>query len=366
MTSVPTVGVEEEFLLVDRDSGEPVACNRAVAERAERDGVELQLELTSCQVETTSRVASTTDELRSDLRRLRGVAAGAAESAGVRLLAAGLPPTVPHDFPVTDTPRYRRIGERFGMIAHEQGICGCHVHVEVPDRDAAIRVSNRLRPWLPILLALTANSAVYRSADTGHASWRSVLWARWPSAGPPPHFGSVAEYDASVTMMQDAGAMIDAGQVYWDVRPSADYPTVEVRVSDVPATVDETTVYAALVRALVMTVLEEERQGQPEIPLTPHALRAACWKAARDGLAGETVDLTGGHGSVPVARLLADMVERVWPALVAAGDGALVRTGVERVLAEGNGAMRQRAAWERRHDVSDVVAEAARATVAGI
>lgn len=364
--TVPTIGVEEEFLLVDPDSGEPVARNRAVAERAERDGVELQLELAGCQVETATRVTSTTGELRTELRRLRGVAADAAESAGARLLAVGLPPTVPHSFPVTDTPRYRRISERFGMIAHEQGICGCHVHVEVPNRDAAIHVSNRLRPWLPYLLALTANSAIYRSADTGHASWRSVLWSRWPSAGPPPHFESAAEYDATVAMMQDAGAMIDEGQVYWDVRPSADYPTVEVRVSDVPATVEETTVYAAIVRALVMTVLDEERQGQPCTPLTPHALRVAYWKAARDGLAGEVVDLTGGHAAVPVARALEDMVERVRPALVAAGDDELVGEALTRVLDDGNGATRQRAAWERRHDVADVLAESASATVAGV
>ena len=103
------------------------------------------------------------------------------------------------------------------MIAHEQGICGCHVHVAVPSREAAIRVSNRLRPWLPLLLALTANSAVYRNTDTGYASWRSVLWARWPSA-PPPHFDSADEYDGMVAMLQHAGAMLDDGMVYWDVR----------------------------------------------------------------------------------------------------------------------------------------------------
>ncbi len=96
------------------------------------------------------------------------------------------------------------------MIAHEQGICGCHVHVDVPDRDAAIRVSNRLRPWLPLLLALTANSAVYRNTDTGYASWRSILWQRWPSAGPPPHFESADEYDAVVRMLLDSRR--DAGR----------------------------------------------------------------------------------------------------------------------------------------------------------
>ena len=355
MSDHPTFGVEEELLLVERGSGAPVPRNREVAERAGRGGVELDLELTSCQVETTTSVQSSTDELRTELARLRRVTADAAEGIGARLLAVGLPPVVPHDVPITDTPRYHRIAERFGFIAHEQGISGCHVHVAVPDRATGIRVSNRLRPTLPILLALTANSAIYRSADTGHASWRGVLWARWPSAGPPPHFESEDDYDAMVAMMQDVGAMLDEGQVYWDVRPSADYPTVEVRVSDVPATVDETVVYAALVRALVMTALDDERDGRPGDRPSTHALRAACWVAAREGVTGERMP-----------RLLDELVERVRPALTATDDYELVRGGVDRVLADGNGAVRQRVAWQRRHDVSDVVEEAARATVAGL
>ena len=208
MPSHPTVGVEEEFLLVDPAIGDPVARNEAVARHAAARGVELQLELTTCQVETTTDVADTSEELRAELTRLRRIAAEAAEAGGARLLAVGLPPTVPHEFPITDKPRYRQIAERFGMIAHEQGICGCHVHVAVPDREAAVAVSNRLRPWLPLLLALTANSAVYRNTDTGYASWRSVLWQRWPSAGPPPHFESADEYDAVVRMLLDSGAML--------------------------------------------------------------------------------------------------------------------------------------------------------------
>ena len=360
------MGVEEEFLLADPVTGEPIALNRAVADLAKQRGVELQLELTSCQVETTSSVATSSAELTTELLRLRRVAAESAADAGARLLAVGLPPTVPHQFPVTDKPRYGKIAERFGMIAHEQGISGCHVHVAVPNREAAIQVSNRLRPWLPLLLALTANSAVYRSADTGHASWRSVLWGRWPSAGPPPHFESADEYDALVQIMLDAGAMLDDGMVYWDVRPSANFPTVEVRVADVPATVGETVLLAALVRALVMTALDDERRGQPGIALTPHALRAAYWKAARDGLAGSTVDLTGSHALVPVVDLLDGLLERVTPALRAVGDVDLVRRELDRVVAEGNGAMRQQAAWRRRHEVSDVVDEAARATLSGV
>ena len=132
MASHPTVGVEEEFLLVDPDTGEPVARNEAVADHADARGVELQLELTSCQVETTTDVLTPATNCATELTRLRRIAADAAEARRARLLAVGLPPTVPHEFPITDTPRYREIAERFGMIAHEQGICGCHVHVAVP------------------------------------------------------------------------------------------------------------------------------------------------------------------------------------------------------------------------------------------
>ena len=152
MASHPTFGVEEEFLLVDPTTGEPVAVNKAVARHAAERGVKLELELTSCQIETTSEVVAGSDDLRQELSRLRRIAAEAAEASGAQLLAVALPPTVPHEFPITDTPRYREIAEKFGMIAHEQGICGCHVHVAVPNRAVAIRVSNRLRPWLPLVV----------------------------------------------------------------------------------------------------------------------------------------------------------------------------------------------------------------------
>ena len=362
----PTYGVEEEFLLVDPDTGEPAPLNTAVAENAKRRGVDLELELTTCQVETTSEVASSSADLRAELIRLRGVASDAADEAGARLLAVALPPTLPQHFPVTDKPRYGRIAERFGMIAHEQGISGCHVHVAVPNRDVAVQVSNRLRPWLPLLLALTANSAVYRSADTGHASWRSVLWARWPSAGPPPHFDSADEYDAAVREMLASGAMLDDGMVYWDVRPSANFPTVEVRVADVPATVADTVLFATLVRALVMTVLAEGERGEPVPPLSAHVLKAAYWTAARYGLDGQLVDLPGDRALRPAAELLHALVERLELALTVLGDYDMVRAEVERVLTTGNGAMRQQRAWRRREDVSDVTAEVAAATVEGL
>jgi glutamate---cysteine ligase / carboxylate-amine ligase len=363
MSDLPTVGVEEEFLLVDPRNAQPVARNAAVAEEAERRGVTLQLELSSCQVETTSSVVSTSAQLGEELIRLRHTAAQAAEAAGVRLLALGLPPTTPHEFPVTDTERYRRIGAQFGMVAHEQGICGCHVHVQVPDRAAAIQVSNWLRPWLPSLLALSANSAVYRNADTGYASWRSVLWRRWPAAGPPPFFSSPEEYDRTVRMLVDTGVILDADMIYWDVRLPADFPTVEVRVADVPATVAETVLLATLIRAAVMTALAARGQGDEVARLPPAALRAAYWKAAHDGLSGRTIDLIGGRGAVPAREQLDTLVQRLRPALDALGEYDRVTDELDRIAAQGNGATRQLRAWGKRGEVMDVIEEAATATL---
>jgi carboxylate-amine ligase len=362
MANHPTFGVEEEFLLVDPATGEPVAVNKAVAKHAAERGVKLQLELTSCQIETTSEVVSSTGDLLDELTRLRRTAAEAAEASGAQLLAAALPPTRPHEFPITDSPRYRQIADKFGRIA-EEGICGAHVHVAVPSREVAVRVSNRLRPWLPLFLALTANSAVYRDADTGYASWRSIVWARWPSAGPPPHFDSVDEYDAMVRMLRRAEAVLDDGMVYWDVRPSAKFPTVEVRVADVPATVHETVLLATLIRASVMTALEDDRRGEPSPPLSPHALKAAYWKSARDGLDGEAIDLLDSHAPVPARELLQRMVDNVKPALEDVGDYQTVKCALARIDRDGNGAMRQRRAWQQRHDATDVIAELAAATL---
>lgn len=357
------MGVEEEFLLIDPQRGEPIARNRQVAASAAAHGVDLQLELTSCQVETTTAVMDSSGALRSELTRLRRIATEAAAASGAQLLAAALPPTVPHKFPVTPTARYRRIAHRFGMIAHEQGICGCHVHVAVPDRESAIHVSNWLRPWLHVLLALTANSAIYRNTDSGYASFRSVLWSRWPSSGPPPYFDSAAQYDAAVAMLERAGAALDDGMIYWDVRPSANFPTVEVRVSDVPATVAETVLLATLIRAGVMTAMTAHDDGESAPRLADCQLRAAHWKAARDGLDGDGIDLLGDQSTVPVRDLLDRFVDTVRPALVALGDYEMARGELGRVVAEGNGAIRQRRAWRRRGEIADVISELAAAVV---
>jgi carboxylate-amine ligase len=151
--------------------------------------------------------------------------------------------------------------------------------------------------------------------------------------------------------------------IYWDVRPSANFPTVEVRVGDVPATVAETVLVATLIGAAVMTALEAPVQGDDIGRLPPGVLRAAYWKAAHDGLSGRTLDLSYGRGSVPARAQLSTLVRRVRPALDALGEYDRVVDELDRIGAQGNGAMRQLRAWQKRREVIDVIAEAAAATL---
>ncbi|MFE5707848.1 glutamate--cysteine ligase [Rhodococcus koreensis] len=348
----PTIGVEEEFILVDPHTGVPLLSNTAVAAAGAALGIDLQLELSRCQIETATPVCARISDLVRELRRARSLAAAAAARSGTRLLAAGVPVLGPVPRAITDTPRYRRMADGFGALA-EQVICGCHVHVCVPDREMAVQVSNHLRPWLPTLLALSANSPIAANVDTGYASWRHLLWARWPSAGPPPYFRSARHYDAVVERMLDCGSILDPAMVYWDVRLSAHLPTIEIRISDVPATVHETVLLAVLVRGLVITALSELGRGHLARPVGDDLLRAACWRAAHDGLTGYGIDPTSQH-LVPASRLLALLLAHVRTALEDTGDYACTRAAVARILDHGNGAVHQRRAL-RAGTLTDVV-----------
>jgi carboxylate-amine ligase len=338
------IGVEEELLLVST-TGDPLPRNTAVLDDL-GDELDVALELTRAQVEINTPVCATADELYGHLNTMRSALAVAAAEEGGRLLAIAVPP---HGRPaqlVTRKPRYQEMAARYGQLAREQGVCGCHVHVDVPDKDAALAVCNHLRPWLPVLLALTANSPVYLDQDTGFASWRWIMSSRWPCAGPPPYLESSDHYDALVAMHLAAGTLMDEQMVYWDVRPSTHLPTVEVRVSDVPLTTDETVLVATLARALVMTALADGGRG-PRVD--SEVLRAAYWLAARDGVTAGAVDARTAE-ELSIAELFERLQREVAPALTELDAVDLVREGIERALRDGNGAVRQRNAFRTGAD----------------
>lgn len=323
-------------------TGDPLPRSKAVV--VDLPGVEL--ELTRAMVEINSPVCQTADELRAHLVAMRAGLAEAAAEEGARLLAIAVPPQGEAAQAITNKPRYTELAARWGLLAREQGVCGCHVHIDVPDRQAAIRVSNHLRPWLPVLLALTANSPIYLNQDTGFASWRWLMTTRWPCAGPPPYLESPEHFDALVAMQLAAGTLIDERMVYWDIRPSSHLPTVEVRVSDVPLTVDETVLLATLIRALVMTALEDGGQG-PKIE--PEVLRTAYWLAARDGLTANGLDVRTAEPLL-IAELLQRLRQHAEPALQELDALDLVDDGLQRALTDGNGAVKQRKVFREGGD----------------
>ncbi|MCS7481549.1 glutamate--cysteine ligase [Umezawaea endophytica] len=355
-----TVGVEEEFLLVD-------AVTRTVAPLAPavlgtESPYDLQAELTEFQVESATPVCRSMSEVRDSLVATRSALKSMAATHGAKIVATGTP--ILGDVkpvPLTDDPRYRRMVGEYGKLVQELTICGCHVHVGIPDDDAGVLISNHLRPWLPVLLALSANSPFVDGRDTGYSSWRYLSWSPWPSAGAPPHFASGEEYQQARRGMLDSGAAMDTATVYWDVRLSANHPTVELRVCDVAATVDEAVLIAALTRGVAAMALSSR---VPALDVAPHALRAALWRAARDGVEGTNVDLRTG-ALVRASTQVQELVTWARPALEAAGDYELVTDGVDRVLLDGSGAARQRRAFQRRGELVDVVDLLVEQTAAG-
>ncbi|MDP9817463.1 carboxylate-amine ligase [Spirilliplanes yamanashiensis] len=357
-----TLGVEEEFLLLDpRDGGNlPVAAEVTAALPA---GVRAQsrVEFRRSMLELVTPVCTGLAGLRAELTRLRRAGRDAARTAGAWLVAVGATPVAEPDLGAPPGARFDTIRQRYGPVAHDPAVCGMHVHVGVPDRELAVQVVNHLRARLPVVQALTANSPLYRGADTGHASWRSMQLLRWPGMGPAPHFASAAEHDAAVAALLESGMLVDDGMIFWYARLSARYPTIEVRVGDVCATADDAVLAAALIRAAVATAIADVRAGVPAHRPPSYLLAAAHWRAAHDGLGDALLDLRLGKPR-PAWELVDEFVDAVRPALAAAGDLDDVRAGLDRLRRDGDGAARQRAALRRTGDVRAMLAERARTT----
>lgn len=352
----PRFGIEEEYFVVDPVSREVVPRAPAVVRRASAAlGERASTELVAFLAEAKTPPCDDLDKLGEQIRSMRAAMAAAAAAEGVRLAASGTP--VLGDLfpaPIGAGARYAESRAVYRALDDEQSICSCHVHVEMPDRERAVQVSNHLRPWLPTLLALAANSPYWAGRDTGHACWRVMTWARWPVAGPPPFFESSAHYEDLVGTLLGCGALMDTGTIFWDVRPSARLPTVEVRLADVAPTAADAVVFAALIRALVQASSAAVDAGERAPDPPQEMLRAAYWLAARDGLAGTGLDVRTGRPA-GFRELTADLLTHVLPALRANGDLRTVAGGVRRLLGGGTGAERQRAAYRRRGRLTDVV-----------
>ncbi|QLE76341.1 YbdK family carboxylate-amine ligase [Streptomyces rectiverticillatus] len=359
----PTVGVEEEYFLVEPVTRtlRPAVC-AVRADVSPTLGDRVAAEIMLCQIEARTDPVTALDDLHEQIRCMRIELASAAARRGLRLMSAGTS-VLGADAALSPNPEshYARSFATFRALDNEMITCACHVHIGVTGLAQALQISNRLRPWLPALIALTANSPYWEGRDTGYASWRTMAWARWPTAGPPPLFASVGHYEQLVGSLMEAGTVLDRSSVFWDVRPSSHVPTVEIRVADAASTAEDTLVLAAVVRALAVTALAAEEAGEPVAGPAPELLRAAYWRAARDGLSGSALDLSSGR-LVPAADIIECMLAEIEPALTSLGDLDLVRTGWARLRARSGGAGQQRAAYRERGSLLDVIDQLIRFT----
>ena len=359
-----TLGVEEEFVLLDPATGATVL---AAPELVRMLGGEpgIQQELMRFQVETGTPVCTGLDDLGRELIRLRRLAAAAAASLGCRLVACGVAPyRTPGLAAITDQPRYQELARRYAPVVAQAGTCGCHVHVGVPSRDAGVQVLARLRPWLAPLLAITANSPIAGGHDTGWASWRYAIQARWPTATPPAAWPDAAAYDTAVRRLIARGAALDERSTYFLARLSPRYPTIEVRIADVCLDTGTAVLAAGLTRALVATALAEARRGTPAAAAPARHVAAALAAAARHGLAGAAADpVTGQPAGAPALR--ARLLDHVYPALRDHGDTEIITSLLHRLDQRGTGADRQRALFTSAASTPAFITALARATLSG-
>ncbi|GGL37874.1 carboxylate-amine ligase [Planomonospora parontospora] len=347
-----TVGVEEEFHIVDVETRRLVPRGGLLLQQLPED--RFTHELQRSVVEANSSPFADLEGLGHELAALRRTVIRAADGLGLGVAAAGTVPLVdPEALKISPDPRYEQMLADYQLLTREQLICGTQVHAEVADRDLAIAVAHRLAPWAPPLLALSTSSPYWLGSDTGYAGYRPLVWQRWPTAGPMAAFSSAAEYDRMIDELVRSGVITDPGMLYFDIRPSAHVPTVELRICDSCPLVSDILLIAGLFRALVARELEEIRNGSDH-PIRLEVVRAATWQAARSGLEGELVDPVE-RVPAPAAEVVRRMVEGLRPQLEAAGDRELVTSLAEEALARGSSAARQRAAFARNGRLADVV-----------
>jgi carboxylate-amine ligase len=312
------------------------------------------------QIETCTLPRISLDELARDITVRRLSADSTARAAGARSVALA---TSPLHVKTTTSPglRYERMIERFGLTAVEQLTCGCHVHVEIESDEEGVAVLDRIRIWLPVLMAITANSPFWNATDSGYASYRSQAWNRWPTAGPCEIFGSAEAYHRQVNEILGSGVLLDRGQIYFDARLSHRHPTVEVRVGDVCLFADDAVLLAGLVRGLVETAARQWREGVPPAPVSATQLRLASWQAGRFGLDGDLLDPLTGRPR-PAFEVAMALLDHVQAALKSQDEFDVVESLLFQVLTRGTGAARQRAAFAEAGSLCHVIADAVHIT----
>lgn len=341
-----TVGIEEEYLLVDLESRDLCAdppeafmrtCQEVLGER-------VAPEFLRCQIEVGTPVCRTVSEAGRALALYRSTLAAEARRHGIGLMAASTHPFADWNKQVTtDKERYVELAADLRTIGQRMLICGMHVHVSVADEELRIDLLGQLVYFLPHLLALSTSSPFWRGGNTGLKSYRASIAAELPRAGLPQTFSSVAEYHRMVALLIKLGRIEDATKIWWDLRPSARFPTMEMRITDVCTRLDDGVAIAAAYQAIVHMLISLKRKNQRWRQYLPALIAENRWLAQRYGVTGELIDF-GRAEAVPFGHLIEELT-----ALVAQEADALgCREEVERlgaITANGTSADRQLALY---------------------
>lgn len=361
-----TIGVEEEYLLVDRDSlalaVAPEALMRAC--RAEMEG-QVSPEFLQCQIEIGTRVCKDIGAARDDLRRLRSCVSRHAAAHGLAPIAASCHPFSDwKDQHHTDKERYNDLRRDLGGVARRLLICGMHVHVGIPAEDVRIDLVNQLSYFLPHLLAMSSSSPFWQGEDTGLASYRLTVFDNLPRTGLPPKFTSWAEFERAVTALVKMGLIEDSSKIWWDLRPSARFPTIESRICDVSPRLETALSLAAMTQCLTRKLWRLARANQRWRLYDNFLIGENRWRAQRYGITGGLIDF-GRLEVVDFATLLDEMIALVAEDAEALGCTAEIEA-LRRLPETGTSADRQRAVRIEALEADEDEPAAMRAVVANL
>jgi glutamate---cysteine ligase / carboxylate-amine ligase len=308
-----TIGIEEEYFFVDRETRNLAVDPPAtmMADCAAQLTGQVSPEFLRAQIEVETRVCTSVAEARADLAHLRSTVASVANNHGLGLIAAATHPFAKwNDQQHTDKERYNELAQDMQALARRLLICGLHVHVGIEDDDLRIDLMNQVRYFLPHLLALSTSSPFWGGEDSGLLSYRLSVFDAMPRSGLPEVFDSAAEYDRLVAQMVNANVIEDATKFWWDVRPSARYPTLEMRITDVCTRLDDSIAIAALY-VCILSMLYRLRKSNLRWRIYPRTMiNENRWLAQRYGVTGTMVDFGIGR-PVAYADLLDEVIELV-------------------------------------------------------
>ena len=361
-----TLGVEEELMIIDRESMELVSAIEEMIEAvpSETEG-EVKPELMQSVLEIATNVCRTVAEAGGQLEDLRRRVRETAESKGLTVASAGTHPFARwEEQRIVERPRYLEVVDALRFVARQELLFGLHVHVGVDDPEKAIHVANGMRVHLPILLALSTNSPFWRGVPTGLKSTRTPIFKTFPRVGVPPRYEGWADYVARVEFMVSAGAVEDYTYFWWDVRPHPNLGTVEVRVCDAQTRLEHTLGLAALVQAMCKELAEHYDAGYALGTYPQEMLEENKWLAARYGIEGNLVDLPQSSRCTAV-ELASRLVDRLRPHAQDLGCGREF-DAVEELIERGTGADRQLAVWRADRDLRGLVRKIAEATALSV